>query len=156
MTLNEFKGCRQYYGAVRKLLRGNDVEITEPEPFIAYDHKSGQAKWTAIWLGCVLVFCCFASCAHAATLDQWADAIGKAENSKSHPYGIMVKYHHTSPRQACKNTVLHVYRKWLNFGHPGAFLPYLASVYAPLNASNDPTGLNRNWINNVTYFLTKE
>ena len=104
----------------------------------------------------VVCFLMLHGCAHAYTLDQLVTAIGKAENSKTHPYGIMVKYRHTTPKQACLNTVKHKYRLWQymrSTGYPEAFLPYLASVYAPLNASNDPYGLNRNWLKNVTYFL---
>lgn len=95
---------------------------------------------------------------YTATLDQWADAIGHAENSRSHPYGIMVRYRHTTPRQACMNTVRHQYRLWVymrSTGYPGAFLPYLASVYAPIGSGNDPTGLNRNWTRNVLWYLRR-
>lgn len=91
------------------------------------------------------------------SLDQWADSIYKAENSKKHPYGSMVKYRHTSPRVACINTVRH---QWHNYqksigktGQSKRFLEYLANVYCPIGAKNDPLGLNRNWIKNVRHFL---
>ena len=71
------------------------------------------------------------------------------------PYGILTKYKHTSPRQACFNTVAHKRRDWLKAGRSGSFLAYLAGRYAPLNASNDPTGLNRNWERNLRAVLTK-
>lgn len=110
------------------------------------------------------VFMCFTPKAHAEitgipgkiegySINQWAHAIYKAENSLSHPYGIMVKYHHTSPRQACINTVRHQYRIWCKNDYGKPFIAFLASKYAPLKANNDPTGLNRNWAHNVSYFL---
>lgn len=33
-----------------------------------------------------------------------------------------------------------------------AFITYLGSKYAPIGVSNDPTGLNRNWVGNVTTY----
>lgn len=101
--------------------------------------------------------------AGACTIDakadpEWgrlANAIYKAENSLNHPYGIMVKYKHTTPRQACINTCKHKYQDWLNAGKPGDYLSYLQSRYAPTKgATNDPTGLNKNWKRNVEHFLS--
>lgn len=103
-----------------------------------------------------------ASCqtAHAEMIEGhdiqvWANAIGKAENSPSHPYGIMARFKHTSPRQACINTVRHQYRIWCKSACSKPFLTFLASKYAPLGAFNDPTGLNRHWAKNVEYFLER-
>jgi hypothetical protein len=100
--------------------------------------------------GLVILGSC--SLVHAYTVDQLATAIGKAENSKSHPYGIMVKYAHTSPRNACKNTVMHQYRNWLAVGQPSTFIHFLAIHYAPINCNND-NGTNKYWENNVKFFL---
>jgi hypothetical protein len=36
------------------------------------------------------------------------------------------------------------------------FISFLSRSYAPLGAENDPQGLNRNWIKNVTHFYNKE
>lgn len=108
----------------------------------------------------VLLMVVFCQKSHAYTVDQYATAIGKAENSKSHPYGIMTRYWHTTPRQACINTIRHYLRDWRKStqetGLETNFLPYLARHYAPIGASNDPNGLNRNWIRNVRYFLGRE
>lgn len=88
-------------------------------------------------------------------ISRWADAIYWAEGGEktAHKYGILKRYRHTTPRQACINTIRHKYRDFLSGGHSGSFLAYLASRYAPLNAANDPTGLNKNWIKNVQYYL---
>lgn len=89
-----------------------------------------------------------------------ADAIYLAEGGAkaAHPYGIMQKYKHTSPRQACLNTIRH---KWADFralqpqGDEDAYLAYLASRYAPIGAKNDPQGLNKNWLRNVEFFYRR-
>ena len=83
--------------------------------------------------------------------DKLADAIYLAEGGAktSHPYGILAKYKHTTPRQACLNTIKHKYGDWVKFGSNGDFIEYLGSKYAPINCANDPTGLNRNWVKNV-------
>jgi hypothetical protein len=102
------------------------------------------------WFICLLILIpqiCF-----AWSDNQIADAIYKAENSKSHPYGILAHYKHTTPRQACLNTIKHARKDW---DGKGDFLVFLRDRYCPLNAKNDPTGLNVNWLNNVKYFLKK-
>lgn len=83
---------------------------------------------------------------------QVANAIFWAEGGykTSHPYGILQKYKHTTPRQACINTIRHARRDW---NGKGDFLSFLASRYAPLGVANDPTNLNANWLKNVRYFL---
>jgi len=100
----------------------------------------------------VIFVSCSAKPAHASEIvnvEKLATAIYYAENSKSHPYGIMVHYKHTSARTACINTIRHALRDW---NGKGDFLAFLASRYAPIGASNDPRGLNRNWVKNVRYF----
>ena len=84
---------------------------------------------------------------------QLANAIYKAENSTAHPYGIMQHYKHTTPRQACLNTIKRVRKEW---DGRGDFIAYLAKIYAPIGASNDPKNLNVNWVKNVKYYLGKE
>lgn len=112
----------------------------------------------------VLVFCIAAhaepDCQTVTNYNctQIVDAIYKVENSKAHPYGIMAKYKHTTPRQACFNTVYHLLRDfWKDeyYGADGDFLHYLAVSYAPIGVSNDPTGLNRNWERNLRFMLQK-
>lgn len=99
----------------------------------------------------MLLFMC--GSAWAYTDDQICNAIGKAENSTSHPYGILKKYKTTTPRQACINTIRHARRDW---DGKGDFIVFLGSRYCPIGAKNDPTGLNKNWVKNVKYFLAKQ
>jgi hypothetical protein len=83
-------------------------------------------------------------------VERLANAIYKAEGGAktSHPYGILAHYKHTTPRQACINTIRHALRDFTN----GDFISFLGSRYCPVGAKNDPTGLNKNWIKNVKRF----
>ena len=95
--------------------------------------------------------------------NRLADAIYKAEGGAktAHPYGIMTRYKHTTPRQACINTLKH---RWAEFSVSspnadsraiGPFLAYVQRSYAPIGAQNDPSNLNRYWKTNVEAFYNK-
>lgn len=88
------------------------------------------------------------------TNDQIADAIYLAEGGSktSHPYGILTHYKHTTPRQACLNTIRHARRDW---DGKGDFIEFLGKRYCPVGAENDPRGLNKYWVKNVRYFLER-
>jgi hypothetical protein len=110
-------------------------------------------------LSAILVLFC-SSPAIASTPEYFnkvVDAIYLAEGgSKAKvPYGILsVKVSSKEEaRKVCYNTVRNNWKRWENSGNPGTYLEFLASRYAPVGAKNDPTGLNRNWIKNVSYFL---
>lgn len=104
----------------------------------------------------------FVSCVHAEqtyagyTLNQWADAIKKAEGNNN--YGILsipcVKG--DDCRRICKNTVRNNWKRYLNKDKTPSFeeyLSFLANRYCPIGASNDPKGLNIHWKKNVKHFL---
>ena len=93
-----------------------------------------------------LLFNLLTSYAFGYSDSELADSIFKAENSKSHPYGILKHYKHTTPRQACLNTIAHARR---DFNGQGDFIEFLGNRYAPIGAQNDPNNLNKNWITNV-------
>lgn len=88
------------------------------------------------------------------TNEQVADAIYQAEGVHSkHPYGILTKYKHTTPRQACLNTIKNHRKRHANHNCGLDFIGCLGARYCPIGAKNDPTGLNKNWIKNVKHFL---
>jgi hypothetical protein len=89
-------------------------------------------------------------------VNRLADAIYKAEASKSHPYGVLTHYKRTSPRQACINTIKHRLKHWKAEGSKGDFIDYLQKSYAPIGAENDPSNLNSNWANNVKRFYHEQ
>ena len=107
-------------------------------------------------IGCLFFILFFAVPAMAQDYDanRLADAIYKAEGGckASHPYGILTHYKHTTPRQACINTILHARKDW---NDKDDFIEFLGSRYCPVGAKNDPKGLNRFWIKNVRYFMEK-
>jgi hypothetical protein len=88
------------------------------------------------------------------TNDQIANAIYLTEGGTktNYPYGILVYYKHTTPRQACINTIEHARRDW---NGKGDFIEFLGGRYCPIGANNDPRRLNKNWIKNIKYFLLK-
>lgn len=99
--------------------------------------------------------------AHADTInvEKLADAIYRAEGGAKaeYPYGIRsVKCDTVSEcRKICINTIKANVNRWNKYGHRTheSFLAFLSSRYAPLNASNDPRKLNRNWLKNVRFYL---
>ena len=104
--------------------------------------------------------------AYAESVPDWnclADSILSAEDNPN--YGILTHYKHTSYRQACINTCKHAWKDYQALGsneaprtekgHRMTYLAFLANRYAPPNASNDPHGLNRNWLSNVEFFYGK-
>lgn len=96
----------------------------------------------------LILFICGSAWAYSDA--QIADAIYRAENSSSHPYGILAHYKNTTPRQACINTIEHARRDW---DGSGDFIEFLGSRYCPVGAANDPKGLNKNWVKNVKGIL---
>lgn len=89
-----------------------------------------------------------------ATDEQIVDAIGKAENSKGHPYGILAHYKNTTPRQACLNTVRSSRRRFIRQNKEKDFIHFLSLTYCPIDCSND-NGTNKYWEKNVKFFLYK-
>ena len=69
--------------------------------------------------------------------ERLANAIYKAEGGAKtrHPYGILAKYKHTTPRQACMNTIAHAYKDW---NKQGDFIRFLQKRYCQVGASIDP------------------
>jgi len=138
---------RKLSADILKVRRPHDSNIREIEKRTEY-----SAFMVAVCLmgALVLMMVCAKGC-HADTIqpERLANAIYRAENSKAFPYGIMHHYKHTTPRQACLNTIRHRIEDW---NGEGDFIAYLGQTYAPLGAGNDPQGLNKNWIKNVRYF----
>jgi len=96
----------------------------------------------------------FAKDATVVNVERLANAIYKAEGGAKtrHPYGILTKYKHTTPRQACINTIKSAIKRYNKQGAKGDFITFLGKTYCPIGAKNDPTGLNKNWVKNVKYY----
>ena len=90
--------------------------------------------------------------------ERLANAIYKAEGGAktSHPYGILAKYKHTTPRQACINTCRNQWKRHQAHNCRKDYLTCLRNRYCPIGAENDPGNLNKNWLNNVRHFLNSD
>lgn len=91
--------------------------------------------------------------------ERLADAVYLAEGGAKAkvPYGIFFKGCSKSTPDYCRriaiNTFKSSHKRFLSTNSSQTFLEHLASTYAPVGVKNDPSGLNRNWIKNVNYFL---
>lgn len=116
-----------------------------------------------------IVLCAFfliAGCAGEATASEYTDeqivnAIYLAEGGKNakKPYGILSVRCETEKecRKICFNTVKNNRKRYASQSKQKYvdYIQFLASRYAPIGVSNDPTGLNGNWERNVRYFLAR-
>lgn len=50
-------------------------------------------------------------------------------------------------------TVVKNRARWEKAGKPGDFITFLGKRYCPVDADNDPTGLNKHWIGNVKMWV---
>jgi len=86
-------------------------------------------------------------------------AIYRAEGADKalKPYGILSVpcTSRLECKKICENTVKNNWKRYQQWGHKKfpTYLAFLASRYAPIGVSNDPTNLNQNWLNNVQHFL---
>ena len=96
---------------------------------------------------------------HAKILAPIVAAIRYSENGgKGREYGILhprCKPTYRSQAGWCAATVQKNFDRWTKAGRHGAFLEFLGRVYCPVGADNDPTGLNRHWVKNVKYYVTR-
>jgi hypothetical protein len=86
-------------------------------------------------------------------------AIRYSENgSAGREYGILhkrVKPTYRSQAGWCAATVQKNYDRWVKAGSKGDYITFLGKRYCPIGAENDPTGLNKHWIKNVTHYSAK-
>ena len=94
-----------------------------------------------------------------ATLAPYVAAIRYAENGgKGREYGILhprVKPTYRSQAGWCAATVQKNYDRWVKAGRKGKFVAFLGGRYCPVGADNDPNGLNKHWVKNVTHYVTR-
>jgi hypothetical protein len=107
--------------------------------------------WCALFIYVFLYFAVlFTLCtqAHAeVNIPRLADAIYQAEGGAKtkHPYGILKKFKHTTPRQACINTIKTNLKKW---NGQGDFISFLGRNYCPVGSNTD-NGTCKYWVKNV-------
>ena len=146
---------------IRYLIDGLDLPppaVVQPagcRPVAGYTHQGGWESTKQ---------------AELPSVEEIVDAIGKAENSVKYPYGIKPFYEKTKngrklvdpkgdvamSRRICVNTVRNNLARWKAAGQPGDFIQFLGDRFCPTKgATDDPTGLNKNWVGNVKKFLRK-
>ena len=76
----------------------------------------------------------------------------------SYPFGIRSVYcgGYYDCRRIALKTVRNYWQKWVDAGMPSEFIEYLGKGWAPLDAENDPLGLNANWIPNLKWQLERD
>ena len=86
------------------------------------------------------------------TPEQVVQAIYQTEGGShtKHPYGVLTHYKHTTPHDACLNTVNHALRDYKLHSVDKTFIYFLADRYCP--TSTDSVG-NRNWKVNMVRIL---
>lgn len=96
------------------------------------------------------------------TNDQIADAIYLAEGGTKakKPFGILSVpcNGYADCRKVCLNTIRNNRKRYAEWGYKSFpdYLSFLQSRYAPTEkATNDPLGLNRNWLKNVRAILER-
>jgi hypothetical protein len=98
------------------------------------------------------------------SINQWANAIYMAEGGihAEYQYGIRsINYSSTiEARRMCENTVRHNEKRFRQYGYKrySRFIEFLASKYCPTigrHLTKSERRLNKFWINNVQYYLTK-
>ena len=91
--------------------------------------------------------------------ERLADAIYIAEGGKKAktPFGICSQpvkgYAHA--RRVCLASIRKNVARWEAAGKPGDFVSFMGRRWAPVGASNDPRGLNRQWPDNVRRILNR-
>jgi len=113
-----------------------------------YTERDRESSIKVVLAGVLLLFIMgglsIASYNEEPRWETLANAIYKAENSPSYPYGVMRSFKDTTPRQACINTCKHAWRDWLTTDKSKPYLEFLSERYCPPNS--------KVWLKNVRWF----
>lgn len=124
-----------------------------------HDNRIQETVIVLLLMALTLLWAGKAWSAEIVNVERLADAIKLAENSKRHPYGIMLDYCHAGAEAQCRKGCIQTINKWkdrLKYSDVEGFIKQFGDIYAPTkNATNDPTGLNNNWKKNVLHFYRK-
>jgi hypothetical protein len=122
------------------------------------DNRIIEAVIIAFLLACSLLWASRAWSAEVVDVGRLADAIYKAENSKSNPYGIMRDYCHAGAEAQCRKGCVQTIQKWakrLEYSDMEGFLRQFAEIYAPTHGKTlrkAEREKNPNWYRNVLTF----
>ena len=128
-----------------------------PVRFASQDKVKNSVRLIGLFILLFFIFCPKMLYAETINIEKLADAIYYAEGGAKtrHPYGILAKYKHTTPRQACLNTINSAHKRFQMQTKETDFIHFLSLTYCPIGASNDPSGLNIHWERNVKSLYTR-
>lgn len=119
-----------------------------------------------IWRICVIMgilgalFFSMRSCAFAVETekaDRFCDAVYWAEGGAEtkRPYGVLSVpcKGAVACRQICINSYHNNVKRYNKQHQYTDFVEFFSARWCPMNATNDPEGLNKNWGKNVRYLL---
>ena len=140
------------------------------EDFDTYKREEAQSALTAmlgalgVLMAVTLILCGCPKPGHTEEIidvDQYVQAIYHTEGGDraQYPYGIRSVPCGTKSEceRIARNTVRNNIKRYNEYGKNqfASYLEFLASRFAPIGASNDPSGFNKNWIKNMRFFLKK-
>lgn len=89
-------------------------------------------------------------------------AIRKAENGrKGIEFGVLHPRAVDQPNSLrvqagwCAATIRKTYTRWQKSSSGMDFIRFLGARYCPVDATNDPTGLNHHWVKNVKHWISR-
>lgn len=85
-------------------------------------------------------------------------SIRMAENGTKYQFGVvnnMIAYNLDKQAAWCAASIMKHHTRYGSPKVDKGYIESLAARYCPVGASNDPVGLNRNWIKNVMYWYEK-
>ena len=97
---------------------------------------------------------------HNHTNDQIVNAIYLAEGGDQATYLYVIRsVSYDTPAEArriCLRSVINNKKRWKDAGEPEDFITFMRRRYCPIDAPNDPHGLNKYWVKNVKFFLQQQ
>lgn len=149
---------------VRMMVKAGKIKTTKREGRNFYSISElkkviSEKRGLKVSISAIVLFLLISATAFATApistpeINRIVDAIYVIEGGQNavRPFGIMsVKCEgYSDCRQIAFNTVRNNHRRWIDAGEPGDFLEYLRNKYAPIDAENDPRGMNKNWLPNL-------
>src|SRR5574343_1533403 len=132
---------------------------------VCYEYGLKNNKWVMLRILCGFIILLgyvsptFATTWETIPTNKIVDAIYVAEggNKTKHPFGVLsVKCNgYTECRKICTHTVNNNKKRFAKKTKYKDFIEFLGSKYCPVGVSNDPRGLNKNWVKNVKRLVSK-
>jgi hypothetical protein len=126
------------------------------------DDRLRDAVVVLFIIGVALMWAHKAWSAEVIDVPRLAEAIKKAENSVSHPYGIMRDYCHAGAEAQCRKGCIQTIQKAkknLDYKSAEEFIQKFGEIYAPTKGKTlrkAEREKNPNWVRNVLHYYNKK